>query len=101
MFAYLVTLISFILKPEKRKLIILSYKLKSKIGLEIGGPSAMFRLKGHFPVYLFANRVDGVNFSTETVWEGKISEGRNYNYFKNKKGYQYIQEASELTNLPE
>ena len=97
---YLITLISFILKPKKRKLIALSCKLKSKTGLEIGGPSSIFGLKGNFPVYLFAKSIDGVNYSTETVWEGKIAEGRNFNYFKSKKGYQYIQEASELKNIP-
>lgn len=100
MFAYIITLLSFIIKPQKRKLIVFSYKLKSKIGLEIGGPSSIFGLKGYFPVYLFAKRVDSVNYSTETVWEGKISEGRNFNYFKSKKGYQYIQEASALKNIP-
>lgn len=100
MLAYLITLISFIIKHEKRKLIILSYKLKSKIGLEIGGPSSLFGLKGYFPVYLFAKRIDSVNFSTETIWEGKIAEGKNFNYYKSKKGYQYIQEASELKNIP-
>lgn len=100
MWFYLITFISFIIKPEKRKLIILSYQLKSKIGLEIGGPSSIFGLKGYFPVYLFAKRIDSVNYSTDTVWEGKISEGRNFNYFKSKKGYQYIQEASELKNTP-
>lgn len=97
---YLITLISFILKPKKRKLIILSYKLKSKTGLEIGGPSSIFGLKGNFPVYLFAKCIDGVNYSTETVWEGKISQGKNFNYFDSKTGYQYIQEASELKNIP-
>jgi predicted SAM-dependent methyltransferase len=98
--SFLVTFISFIIKPPKRKLIILSYKLRSKIGLEIGGPSALFGLKGYFPVYLFADRVDSVNFSSETVWEGKISEGRTFKYFDSKTGYQFIQEASELKGIP-
>lgn len=97
---YIITVISFLLKPAKRKLIIFSRKLKSKTGLEIGGPSSIFGLKGYFPVYLFAERIDSVNYSTETIWEGKIAEGRNFNYFKFKKGYQYIQEASELKNIP-
>jgi predicted SAM-dependent methyltransferase len=99
MYSLLVTLVSYIIKPGKRRLISFSYKLKSKIGLEIGGPSSLFSLKGYFPVYLFAKRIDGVNFSNKTVWEGEISEGETYAYLKNKKGYQYIQEASELKNF--
>jgi predicted SAM-dependent methyltransferase len=95
-FRYLITLISYVAKPEKRKLISISYKLKNKTGLEIGGPSSFFDLKSFFPVYVFAERIDGVNFSAETVWEGKIREGMNYHYTDDKNGYQYISEASEL-----
>ena len=98
-FRYVTTLISYIAKPEKRKLIRISYSLKDKIGLEIGGPSAFFDLKSIFPVYVFAKRIDGVNFSAETVWEGKINEGMSYSYTSNKNGYQYISEASELDNI--
>lgn len=98
-FRYLITLISYASKPEKRKLIRISRSLKDKVGLEIGGPSAFFDLKSFFPVYVFAKRIDGVNFSAETVWEGKIEEGMSYHYTDNKKGYQYISEASELENI--
>lgn len=98
-FRYLITLISYVKKPEKRKLISISCSLKDKIGLEIGGPSTFFDLKSFFPVYIFAKRIDGVNFSAETVWEGKIEEGMSYHYTDNNKGYQYISEASELNNI--
>ena len=57
-------------------------------------------MKGYFPVYLFANQVDSVNVSKETVWEGKILEGKTFKYFGSKKGYQFIQEASDLKNIP-
>src|SRR5665213_1671623 len=97
-FRYIITLISYASKPEKRKLIRISLSLKDKVGLEIGGPSDFFDLKSFFPVYVFAKRIDGVNFSAETVWEGKIEEGMSYHYTDNKKGYQYISEASELNN---
>ncbi|BAV07620.1 methyltransferase domain-containing protein [Filimonas lacunae] len=52
------------------------------------------------PLYLFAKQVDGVNFSTQTVWEGSIAEGNNYQYVKGKTGYQYIAEASNLSHIP-
>jgi SAM-dependent methyltransferase len=98
-FQYTVTLLSYLLRSEKRKLIRISYRLKNKIGLEIGGPSKFFDLKSYFPVYVFAKRIDGVNFSTETVWEGTIKEGKSYHYGNEKTGYQYICEASELKNI--
>lgn len=96
---YVTTIISYLIKPQKRKLIKLSYSLKNKVGLEVGGPSSFFALKSYFPVYVFAKQIDGVNFSSNTVWEGKIEEGKNYNYTNSKQGYQYICEASRLENI--
>lgn len=95
----LTTAISYVLRPEKRKLIKQSRKLKNKTGLEIGGPSRIFSLKGFFPVYLYAKQIDGVNFSNETVWEGKLEEGNTYNYYEEKTGHQFILEASELSQV--
>jgi len=92
---YLQTFISYLISKPKRKLLRLCFKLKGKIGLEIGGPSTFFRPISFFPVYLFANRIDVVNYSNETVWEGKIAVGNTYNYFKNKTGHQYIAEATD------
>lgn len=97
----IVTLLSYVRQPKKRDLIKEAYKLTGKIGLEIGGPTAFFGLKGGFPIYLFAERIDGVNFSNETIWEGKIQQGNNYQYYKAKKGYQYIAEATDLQNIPD
>lgn len=94
----LITGISYIRQPSKRKLIASSYGLKSKKGLEIGGPSSQFSLLGYFPVYLFAEQIDGVNFSTNTVWEGTIEAGKTYKYH-NKTGYQYVLEASSLEGI--
>jgi ubiquinone/menaquinone biosynthesis C-methylase UbiE len=58
----------------------------------------MFSLQGYLPVYLFARRVDGVNYSNETVWEGRIEAGETYKYH-NKKGFQFITEATDLGKI--
>jgi len=99
LFPYLYTLISYLKQPRKRKWIKLSKTLTNCNGLEIGGPSTFFSLGGYFPVYLFGKQIDVANFSTETVWEGSINEGMNYHYFKNKIGYQYIEEATDLKKI--
>ena len=96
---YLATIISYIIKPQKRRLIKLSYGFKNKVGLEIGGPSSFFALKSYFPTYVFAKRIDGVNYSSRTVWEGEIKKGKNYNYTIGKQGFQFICEASTLENI--
>ena len=51
------------------------------------------------PIYKKAYSVDTVNFSTKTVWEKNIHEGNNFNYFRNKMGYQYILEATDLLTI--
>lgn len=96
---YLITAISYLRQPQKRRLIKTAYQLKSKRGIEIGGPSAIFGLKGLLPVYLFAKDIDGVNFSSETVWEGSIKEGNTYNYYHSKTGFQFIAEATSLKDV--
>lgn len=95
---HLITLLSYVRRPSKRELIKYSWQLAGKNGLEVGGPSAFFNLKGAFPVYVYADRIDGVNFSTETIWEGSIKEGETYRFYK-KTGYQYIREATDLQGI--
>ena len=94
-----ITLASYLRQPEKRKLINIAKTFKGLKGIEIGGPSNIFSIRGAMPVYLFAEKVDGVNFSNKTIWEGKIKEGENYNYYKNLFGLQYIAEGSDLSLL--
>jgi SAM-dependent methyltransferase len=73
------------------------YLFETKSGLEIGGPSEIFRVNNALPIYKLAKKVDGCNFSTNTVWEGALKEGDNYNYQDNKEaGYQFICEGNNL-----
>src|SRR4029077_14748213 len=53
---------------------------RGKQGLEIGGPTARFRTSGLFPVYPLAASIDNCNFSSKTVWEGAIKEGKTFFY---------------------
>ena len=96
----IITQLSAIIKPQKKTTIQFAKLLKGKTGLEIGGPSPIFRQKSYYPAYLYARQIDGVNFSTNTVWEGNITEGNTYNYLSGyPAGKQYIAEASELTGI--
>lgn len=70
---------------------------ESQVGLEIGGPSAIFGPRGYIPVYSVAARIDSCNFGTNTVWEGKVSEGGTFVFDPHKApGRQYVAEASSL-----
>ncbi len=72
-----------------------------KSGLEVGGPSPMFRDAGFIPLYKVIKNLDGCNFATNTIWEGEIESGETYRYYKDKKGNQYISEATDLSQIPD
>lgn len=71
--------------------------VSEKVGIEIGGPSHIFR--SLIPVYFKAQRVDGVNFSNKTVWEGEIHAGNTYQYLPDKFGHQFISDGTDLTQI--
>ena len=69
-------------------------------GLEIGGPSPVFRARGALPIYPHIMQLDNCNFSSETAWEGHISAGNTFQYHPSKNsGTQYISEASDISEL--
>lgn len=70
-------------------------------GLEVGGPSRIFRDGGVLPLYRNVKHLDGCNFSNNTIWEGAIENGMKYEYYKYCRGTQYILEASDLSPIPD
>ncbi len=93
----LITQISYLLNPQKRELISISKSFNNQSGIEIGGPSSFFKLKGPLPIYLNAKNIDGVNFSNSTIWEGELLQGNTYTYYEDKIGKQYIAEGDNLS----
>jgi len=71
--------------------------VEDKYGVEISGPSTLF--KTVLPLYQFVRGLDGVNFSTDTIWEGRIKTGENFNYYHNKRGRQFIVDATDLDKI--
>ena len=49
--------------------------VRDQNGLEIGGPSRVFRKRGILPVYSQAACVDNVNFARHTAWETDLQAG--------------------------
>jgi len=81
----------------------LTYKNQfvGKAGIEVGGPSRVFSRRGIFPVYSLVEKLDNCNFSGTTLWEGLISQGKNYQYDPGKPaGQQYVVEATDMKGLP-
>jgi SAM-dependent methyltransferase len=82
-----------------------SYKLfqaevANKFGMEIGGPSGIFRDAGELPLYRHVADLDNCVFSLETIWEGRREEGPTFSYHTRKaKGFNFIREASDLSDI--
>lgn len=74
--------------------------LTNRVGLEIGGPSSIFR-KGHIlPIYPMVNSLDNCNFADRTIWEGRITSGATFQYDKRRPlGRQFISEATNLSSI--
>lgn len=73
---------------------------RDKIGLEIGGPTRLFKDGNLFPVYPDAGRIDNCNFSAQTLWEGSIVEGATFHYHdQHEPGVQYVAEATDLSMI--
>lgn len=70
---------------------------KNLSGVEIGGPSDIFKYK--IPIYANCKSLDFVNFSQTTIWEGTLTS--NTKYFRGKSGKQYISEATNLSFFPD
>lgn len=71
--------------------------LRGKSGIEIGGPSIFFQ---HLlPVYPVVSNLDGVNFSSQTMWEGVIRSGDSFRYAPGRTGRQFIAEATDLGEI--
>lgn len=80
---------------------LVSSLVTDKRGLEIGGPSSVFRRRGILPVYPLARSLDNCTFAGATVWEGELVEGRTFRYDSFRRpGVQYIAEASDLAPIP-
>lgn len=80
---------------------IIKKALSGKSGLEIGGPSWVFKDYSLIPIYRIIKNLDTCNFSSKTIWEGSIKNGDVFNFYKNKKGVQYIGEATDLSFIPD
>jgi SAM-dependent methyltransferase len=75
-------------------------ELRGKRGLELGGPSDIFRTAGCVPLYDVVADLDGCNFSSDTVWQGKISAGRTYRYRPDRPaGQSFVADAASLQGI--
>jgi SAM-dependent methyltransferase len=66
-------------------------------GIEIGGPSPIF--KKFVPIYSIIKSLDGVNFNSNTIWEGTIIEGQNFKFRRREKGFQFICDGINLERI--
>jgi SAM-dependent methyltransferase len=89
-----------VLKPTVRGFASWRHLVTDRVALEIGGPSTIFCPGRLLPVYPLLCGLDNCNFSEWTVWEGPITEGRNFQYSRGREpGLQYVREATDLHGI--
>jgi SAM-dependent methyltransferase len=87
--------------PHARSLPQVRQFARDAVGIEIGGPSALFARGGLVPVYPMAARVDNCNFASDTLWEGRIVAGDSFVFHPGRApGRQFIMEGANLSELP-
>jgi SAM-dependent methyltransferase len=75
--------------------------LAGKKALEIGGPSELFSDQGCLPIYSVVESVDNCLFSEQTIWTGKVDDGRGFQYHPAKKaGLQFLFDGTDLQRIP-
>jgi SAM-dependent methyltransferase len=76
-------------------------QLAGKKALEIGGPSELFSDQGCLPIYSVLESADNCLFSEQTIWTGKVSDGRGFQYHPTKKpGLQLFLDGTDLQQIP-
>src|SRR4029077_13667157 len=67
-----------VLKRRVAARALFQFEIENKAGLEIGGPSTIFRDAGELPIYRYMAALDNCVFSLETIWEGRRAEERSF-----------------------
>jgi SAM-dependent methyltransferase len=77
-------------------------RLAGKKALEIGGPSGLFSDEGCLPIYSVLASADNCLFSDQTIWTGKIDDGRSFQYHPAKTpGLQFVCDGTDLQQIPD
>jgi SAM-dependent methyltransferase len=89
-----------VLQQRVKPIQLFHYAVEGKNGLEIGGPSGVFRDTGIIPIYRYVGNLDNCVFARTTTWEGDREEGRLFHYYPAKPcGFNFIREATSLTGI--
>lgn len=88
-----------LIRPRIKEFELFKELFQNRSGLEIGGPSGIFKQGGFIPLYKIVKNLDGCNFSNTTLWEGNIENLGSYKYSHGKMGKQYVSEASNLSQI--
>lgn len=85
---------------QRKILEVLKY-FENRIGIEVGGPSPIFKKGGQIPIYKVADQIDNVNFSKKTIWTGDVEVSEGYVVGGKHLGHHLILDATDLSSLQE
>jgi SAM-dependent methyltransferase len=92
-------LYQIVLQPTIRDLPFYIERVGEKIGLEVGGPSAVFAKGGLIPLYEYVGSLDNCNFGSHTLW-ATHDAGKTFDYSAAKPaGKQFVAEGADLAEV--
>lgn len=69
-------------------------------GIEIGGPSAIFRRTGALPLYPLFEQLDNCDFAADTIWHGEAGDGTPFHYDDDRRpGRRFVRDATSLNGI--
>jgi SAM-dependent methyltransferase len=76
--------------------------LAGKRGMEIGGPSDVFRSGSFLPVYDLVGELTAANFAQVTVWQQNLGDNGSFVWHPRRSpGRLFIAEATNLSTIPD
>lgn len=79
----------------------LQERFRARSGMEIGGPSAVFRRWNLWPLYPIVGTLDNYNFATHTIWSREARTASRLKVLAGRQppGREFIGEASAMTEI--
>jgi len=71
--------------------------IRGKYGLEIGGPSGIFRINAPLPIYALAGRIDNVDYASKTIWNRSFTP----NELQGLYSSHIVSDATTLHRIPD
>jgi SAM-dependent methyltransferase len=91
-------IMDFVFNRKIKNIFLYSKYFINKTGIEIGGPSRIFKANGEIPLYKLIKNIDNVNFSSKPFLFDKLKKDSRY-YVDREIRRQYVKDTVDLKGI--